>query len=83
MRRFLNIENTTIVEQAEVAGAAIGFLGGAAAGANVAGSLSWYNPAVMVGGALVGGVVGAVGGANLGRAIATHITRGEDVPCPN
>ena len=78
MNRYFNVENTTVVEQAETAGACAGFIAGVAAGAKISSSTFWWlgpiaYPATIIGSTLAGGAIGAVGGANLGKAIATQI----------
>ena len=76
--KLVNIENTTITEKAETAGACAGFLAGAAVGAKIASTGSWWlgpvvAPIAVASGALVGGVIGAEGGKNLGSVIATRL----------
>jgi len=78
MNRYFNVENTTVVEQAETAGACAGFITGAAVGAKVASSTFWWlgpvaYPTTIIGSTLVLGAIGAIGGANLGKAIITQM----------
>jgi hypothetical protein len=76
--KLVNIENTTISEKAETAGACVGFLTGAAVGAKIASTGSWWLgpvgvPIAVASGALIGGVIGAEGGRSLGSIIATQL----------
>jgi phage tail tape-measure protein len=75
--RYFNVENTTVVEQAETAGACAGFIAGAAAGAKIASNFWWLGPVAyptaIIGGTLTGGAIGAIGGANLGKAIVIQM----------
>lgn len=77
MGRFVNIDNIVVIEQAETAGACVGFLLGAATGARIGLDYWWLGPVaipITVGSILVGGTVGAVGGSNLGKLIVSQLT---------